>query len=215
MTIALPQLSTQLEPAQHLAKLLAKDETLTLALIDSEDITGLKAKSFTASEVRFDKVVMTEAKLEKTGFTDVILAGCDLIATVFTDASWQRLHIKSSRCSGVQLQMSTLKDVTFTGCKLNLANFRFAKLKNVLFEDCALDEADFYSAELVNVQFKNCTLEKTVFSAAKLKSVDLRTSDIFNILGIDGLAGATIDSTQLLTLAPMLAAEFKIKVIDD
>ena len=214
MKVSLPQLPAQLEPATNLALLLTLDETLTQVLITSEDITGLQVKGFSTSEVSFDKVIMSGTKFEKAGLADVILSGCDLIATSFSDTSWQRVHIKGSRCSGLQLQMGILKDITFTDCKLNLANFRFAKLTNVLFDNCVLDEADFYAAQLMNIQFKNCTLIKTQFSGSKLKAVDLRSSDMFNVLGIGSLGGATIDSTQLMALAPLLAAEFKIKVSD-
>lgn len=78
-----------------------------------------------------------------------------------------------------------------------------------------LDEDDFYSAELCKVAFLNCTMEKTEFSGSKLKQVDLRTSHIAGISGISGLAGATIDSTQLVALAPILAAELKIEIKDE
>ena len=215
MKVTLPQLPAQLEPATGLALFLAADETLTQVLVTAEDITDAQAKGFSASEVKFDKVTMSGAKLEKAGLADVIIVGSDLIAAAFTDTSWRRVHIKSSRCSGLQLQMGSLKDVTFSDCKLNLVNFRFATLTNVIFENCVLDEADFYAAQLAHVQFRSCSLEKTVFSGAKLRSVDLRTSDVFNIIGIGSLAGATIDSTQLMTLAALLAAELKIKVGDN
>jgi uncharacterized protein YjbI with pentapeptide repeats len=88
-------------------------------------------------------------------------------------------------------------------------------LKNIRFDNCDLDEADFYAAELCNVSFGNCTLSKTEFSGSKLKQVDLRSSDISSVLGANSLAGAIIDSTQLITLAPLLAAEAKIEVNDE
>lgn len=122
--------------------------------------------------------------------------------------------VKNSRCSGLQLQQSTLKDVTFTGSKLNLTNFRFSKLSNVLFEDCILDETDFYMAELKNVSFENCTIDKPEFSSTKFKNVDLRTSVLTNISGINSFSGVIIDSTQLISLAPELAHELNITVKD-
>ena len=33
--------------------------------------------------------------------------------------------------------------MTFRGCRLDLAGFRFARLQRVAFEDCVLREADF------------------------------------------------------------------------
>jgi len=57
-------------------------------------------------------------------------------------------------------------------------------------------------------------MNKTEFSGSKLKQTDFRTSDITNISSISSLAGATIDSVQLIALAPMLANELKIQVED-
>ncbi|HEY5137829.1 MAG TPA: pentapeptide repeat-containing protein, partial [Methylococcales bacterium] len=101
------------------------------------------------------------------------------------------------------------------GCKLDLANFRFSKLTNVIFKDCTLEEADFYMAELRDVAFQNCVFEKTEFSGSKLRQVDFRTSDVLGVQGIGSLAGAIIDSSQLITLAPLLASALKIQVKDD
>lgn len=214
MNIAAARIPKDLPVLEHLRKLILGDETLSAAVIRNDDISHLIAKSFSASEIRLEKVNATQAKLEKTSFSDVVLVNCDLIATALPEASWCRVAIKNSRCSGLQLQPSTLKDVTFTGCKLNLANFRLSKLTNICFADCVLDEADFYAAELQNVVFMNCTLDKTEFSSAKLRRVDFRTSDIIGVKGIGSLAGAIIDSAQLVTLAPLLASVLKIEVRD-
>jgi len=214
MNIAAARLPKDLPVLEHLRQLIDSDETLLTAVVRNEDISQLVAKSFSAAELRLEKVDATQAKLEKTGFSDVELVNCDLIATAFPEASWHRVVVKNSRCSGLQLQNGTLKDITFSGCKLNLANFRFSKLTNVCFDDCVLDEADFYAAELQNVVFLNCLLNKTEFSGSKLKRVDFRSSDILTILGLSSLAGAIIDSTQLVTLAPLLASVLKIEVKD-
>jgi uncharacterized protein YjbI with pentapeptide repeats len=214
MTIAAARLPKDLPVVEHLKQLIMSDETLLTATIRNEDISQLIAKSFSAAELRLEKVNATQAKLEKTSFSDVELVNCDLIATGFPEASWRRVVIKNSRCSGLQLQTGTLKDITFSGCKLNLANFRFSKLSNVCFQDCVLDEADFYAAQLQNVAFVNCNLNKTEFSGAKLRRVDFRTSDILAVLGIGSLAGAIIDSAQLIALAPLLASVLKIEVRD-
>lgn len=212
MIIKLPQLPPGLEDSSDLADLIKSDYTLEKLLLQNEDIAGLRAQGFSVNESRLKKLNATSAKLEKTSFLDAELLHCDLIAISLAESSWQRVLIKSSRCSGMQLQTSTLKNVTFDDCKLNLANFRFSKLTNVRFKDCLLDEADFYAAVLKNVEFQNCVMNKTEFSGSELKVVDFRTSDIVNIANISSLAGASIDYVQLIGIAPKLAAELKIKV---
>lgn len=213
--MVLPQLAKKLYALENLRKLMESDGTLSAAILRNQDVSNLRIKSFNANELRLEKIDASEAKLEKTGFSDVELLNCTFIATSMPESSWRRVLAKDSRCSGFQLQTSTLRDVTFNNCKLNMANFRFSKLKNVRFKDCALDEADFYAAELENVDFDNCSLDKTEFSSSKLKNVDLRASEVADISGISSLAGATIDSIQLVLLAPLLAHELKIIVKDD
>jgi uncharacterized protein YjbI with pentapeptide repeats len=215
MNVALPSLPKNLDTLKNLRSLIGKDEALSAAIIRNENINGLRMRAFSANELRLEKIDASQATLEKTDFSDVELFNCDLIATKMPESSWRRVLIDSSRCSGIQLQASMLKDVTFINCKLNVANFRFSKLKHISFRGCTLDEADFYAAELESVDFENCNLDKTEFSNSKLKHVDLRSSEIAGISGIASLAGAIIDSMQLVSLAPLLASEFRIIVKDD
>jgi uncharacterized protein YjbI with pentapeptide repeats len=214
MNIVLPTIGHNLDLLEGLRKLIESDTVLSAASLHSEDISGLHVRNFSANEVRFEKVTFTEARLDKTGFSDIELLNCDLIASAMPEASWRRVLVQDSRCSGMQLQTSALRDITFSNCKLDVANFRFSKFKNVRFKDCILDEADFYAAELENVDFQNCRMDMASFSGAKLKGVDFRSSDITGIVGINGLAGGIIDSMQLITLAPLLAATLKIVVAD-
>jgi len=213
--IATPQLPNQLTTISNPIQAIKSDESLYEILIIDADLSSQSVKALDISDSKLEKIVASEANLERLAFRDVVLLHSDFTATNCAEASWQRVLLENMRCSGLKLQTSTLKDVTFRDCKLDLANFRFSKLKNVCFIDCILNEADFYASKLDNVQFQSCSLDKTEFSSAKLKQVDLRTSEISNISGISSLTGATIDSTQLIAIAPILANEAQIKVIDD
>lgn len=113
MPIALPTIPKDIETIEGLQTLIQKDETLSGASFRNEDISRLRVKSFSADELRLEKIVATEAKLEKTSFSDVELINCDLVATALPEASWRRVLVKNSRCDGLQLQTSTLKDITF------------------------------------------------------------------------------------------------------
>lgn len=215
MNVTAPQLPAKLSTLDNLDQEIQKDETLSEIRVEYADIHGVHINSLSFSEVKMSSVIFAQATLERTSFVDGIFSKCDFTACQLPEASWQRVAIHNGRASGVQLQNSTLKNVLFEDCKMNLANFRFTKLKDAHFKNCDLSEADFYSAQLENVSFENCLLEKTEFSASKLKKVDLRTSNITNVLGIHNLSGAIIDSIQLTLLAPRLAAEYKIIIKDD
>ena len=115
----------------------------------------------------------------------------------------------------VDFNKTTLHDVTFKGCKLDMANFRFSDLRRVKFVDCTLVEADFLGATIHEVTFESCTLEKTEFNQAKCKQLDLRTSELHEISGWSSLKGATIDGMQLAAVAPYLARELGLTVRSD
>jgi uncharacterized protein YjbI with pentapeptide repeats len=210
----LPQIPPTLYAVDDLQKALSRDELLSGFTASNQILTSIRARSLNISEAKLEKIAALEANLEKLGLSDVVLNHCDLTATNCADSSWHRVQLKNMRCSGLKLQTSLLKDVSFDSCKLDLSNFRFSKLKNVSFKNCVLDEADFYNASLDNVVFESCSLLKTEFSTTQCRAVDLRTSDVSNILGIGGLAGATIDSVQLVAISQTLAQAFKITVSD-
>jgi uncharacterized protein YjbI with pentapeptide repeats len=110
------------------------------------------------------------------------------------------------------VQNSSFKNVQFTGCKLDIVNFRFTTMENIIFEECMLDDADFYGATLKAVTFRNCTISKITFAAAEMRAVDLSESTIQSIQGIDSLKGTTLSYDQLVQLAPYFAAELGITI---
>lgn len=178
-------------------------------------LTGVIAKSVDFESSHFDKCEITSSKLRRATLTDLILDDCMLFASDFDESGWQRIQVNRGIMSGVVLSAALLKDITFIGVKMDLANFRFAKLKQVKFEDCDLTEADFLSAEMKDVVFSNCRLHKATFAQCKLQGVDLRGSQLDEIKGIQSLQGVTISSSQLFELSHDLAASIGIKVSDN
>jgi uncharacterized protein YjbI with pentapeptide repeats len=213
--ITSPQLPRDLTVLSDLLKAAREDEALSGFTAVSQDLSAANIYALAISEAQLDKVTAMQADFEKIGLSDVILTHADWTATNCAEASWRRVHLDNIRGSGLKLQTSTQRDVVFDTCKLNLSNFRFAKMRDVLFKDCILDEADFYGATLESVRFQHCSLQKVTFSTVKCKHVDLRTSDLFDISGVDSLRGATIDSVQLIALAQTFAAQLGLRVSDE
>jgi uncharacterized protein YjbI with pentapeptide repeats len=114
--------------------------------------------------------------------------------------------------AGVDFSRAQIENVTFVGCRLDMANFRFAKLDGVIFEDCTLIEADFQVGDLANVTFSGCTIERAIFDQCKTRQVDARGSELREIHGWNYLRGLTIDHAQLVSIAPELAGELGITV---
>lgn len=214
MKIAKPQLVKELSEEGQVRKRAEQDEELSELSATEVDLSAIEVKSLEIREVRLNKVDLSSAKISKLSIRDSILDNCVGVAVNAEDSSWHRVEWQGGRADGLTATNSHFESVVFSDCKLDLSNFRFAKLKNVLFEDCSLQGADFYEAVLHSVSFEKCVMGDVQFSGVKCRNVDLRTSDITLIKGIDSLRGAIIDQTQLVSLAPMLAHQLGIEVKD-
>lgn len=213
MKIAAPKLPPSLDD-------ITVDVLQTDDIYEAVRIRKLVAPAARAFNVSFDecelhKPLLQSAMLEKLQLRDVRFMGGDCTAVNSSDGGVLRVRFDDVRMTGFDASRSKYKDVTFANCKLDMANFRFAKLTNIRFENCNLTDCDFQSAELTNVVFRNCLIDKVLIHNAHCKQVDMRTSQIYNLRGWQSAAGVTVDSVQLTQLAPELAAELKITVSDD
>jgi uncharacterized protein YjbI with pentapeptide repeats len=196
-----------------IAQLVAEASLDHISLKDT-DASGLHARNLSLDESLLDKVSLSEARLDKLSISDSLLRHCDLAAASCGESSLIRIHIIGGRMTGTDFSRSTLKDVTFEDCKLDMANFRFAKFKRVQFINCMMSETDFQGAELIEIAFQASHLERVMFDQCTIKSVDARTSQLFDIRGWQALRGLVVDSVQLTTIAPQLASELGLVIKD-
>lgn len=212
MIIRAPQIPAKSSLQSQQAAAIVHEATIEQALFLHTDLVGIKAGNLSFDECILERVLSVGAQLEKLGMSDVLLKNCDLSAAKCAESSWIRVKTDGARMVGTDISQSTIKDVVFEGCKLDMANFRFAKLTRVAFKDCSLAETDFQGAQFAHVTFENCTLTKTEFANCTLKQLDLRTSQLMDIRGWQFLKGAVIDSLQLTNVAPQLAHELGLKI---
>lgn len=176
---------------------------------------GQAARRLILESLRFVDPDFTATQLRDGGWTDVEISGGMLAGLDVTRSSLRRVRFGRGRLSGLVVVEAELRDVTFVDAKLDLANFRHAKLKNVEFRNCELTGASFSGSHLTDVKFTNCDLTRAEFSGAKHQRTDLRSSTLAEILGLSGLAGATISTEQMVGLLPEFAAALEIKVEDN
>ncbi len=212
MKVNAPNLGDEIEDDLDAKKTLIRDEALIEVSVARQNLCAIKVKAASISRSKLEKVDLSESELDRFTAKDVVISGCELAGSNFAESGWRSALISRSRCSGAQLYKSSLKDVVFQECKLDLVNFRYSKLENVIFRDCLLDDTDFYCAQLKNVEFDNCTIVKIEVSSVKMKDVDFTSSELGIFKGISGLKGATINSLQLINLAPFMAQEMEIIV---
>jgi uncharacterized protein YjbI with pentapeptide repeats len=202
-----PTLNSDLKLVDTLQPYLVDEGVISNISSTNQNINNIKAKTVTVKRSKLCKIQTIDVDLRNLCLDDVLLTSSDLSAIKLPCLSAERVEIRDTRLSGIQIYDATLRELLFRECKLDLSNFRFSKLKNVVFENCVLVEADFAGAIFDNVCFKNCELEKADFSNAEVKKLDLRTSNIIGINGISSLKGAIISPTQLITMVPQLANE--------
>jgi hypothetical protein len=82
----------------------------------------------------------------------------------------------------------------------------------VLIEDCTIGTLDLGGWVGSRVSLLRCRIGTLDVGSARFEDVDLRTSQLGVINGIDGLQGVTIDESQLMELAPLLARHLGIRV---
>jgi uncharacterized protein YjbI with pentapeptide repeats len=175
----------------------------------------LQAANVSLDECVLERLLLAQAKLEKMRVSDCDFRACDLTAANCSEGSLIRVRFAGGRMTGTDLNRAVIKDVVLTDCKLDMANFRFAKFTRVRFENCILTDTDFQNAELTDVEFASCLLEKTDFNNCKISRVDARGSQLFDIRGWPSLRGLKIDTTQLMTIAPELALALGLQITDE
>jgi len=188
-----------------------------------EDYEGLRFAEVTFDEAaaggchfldcEFGSVSFGGGRLRKSRFTDVALREVRFVATDLAESGWQDATLVGCALAGVQAFSAALRRVVFTGGKLDSVNFRGALLTDVTFEDCMLRDVDFGGATLLRVRFADGTLGAD-FTKAACTEVDLRGSRLGITAGYESLRGVTIDSGQLVALAPYLARHLGITVAD-
>lgn len=212
MKILEPSLPKSLAPL-NLSSISDETESIEDSSLDNL-VIDISHRNFSITRSLINKSDFTASDLEGLGLDNVIVKNCTITAGKFSEASWHTVLVSNSRCSGIQLDRSTLKNVTFRGCKLDIANLRYARLTNVLFDSCVIDEMDLYNAELKNVRFVNCEINNLELQNTKMKNVDLRESTLIRVKRVADLKGALITSEQLIFLSPQLAQQSGITVED-
>jgi uncharacterized protein YjbI with pentapeptide repeats len=189
-----------------------------------EDYEGLRFAEATFDEATaggchfldcsFVSVSFSGGLLRKSRFTDDTLREVRFVATDLAETGWQDTTVTGCALAGVQAYSAALRRVVFRDGKLDSVNFRNAVLTDVTFEDCVLRDVDFGGATLLRVSFAGCTLTGADFTKAACTEVDMRGARLGITAGYDSLRGVTIDSAQLVALAPYLARHLGLTVAD-
>jgi len=165
------------------------NSTFTDCLVDELDLTSARVV-----DTRFRQVSVSVLKAARGGLRDVEFDGGRLGAVEAYDASWNSVHVR--------------------GCKVNYLNLRAAKLTDLLFTDCVIDELDLAQADIARMRLVGTRVGSLALRQAELRDLDLREAELEQVTGVAGLRGAVVSPLQLMELAPVLAAEIGLRVLD-
>ena len=182
--------------------------------VDAEELRA-GAEEGTWTDALVQDVRLTGVEMDDARFVDCRFERCDLSAVAFTRLSMRRVELADCRLTGIDLGAADLHDVRFTSCKLDDANLRGVKGERVTFVDCVLGGTEFAQATLEDAVFESCKLAGVDLRRAVLTGTTFPECDLSDVLGVDGLKGARLTMLQALQLAPRMAQELGIVVLDD
>ena len=108
-----------------------------------------------------------------------------------------------------------MTDVRIRGTHLGYVNLAGAQLQDVVFEGCEIDSLDLRGAKLEAVTFIDSRVDELNVAGSTLSAVDLSGARLRTLVGIESLRGAIIGHSQLVDLAPLLAAQLGLEVRPD
>jgi uncharacterized protein YjbI with pentapeptide repeats len=179
------------------------------------DFSGQAHEDATMERSHVTGAQFTGAVLCRSRLTDMLFENCDFSGSDLDETSATRVEFRDCRMSGVVLTRSSFRDVRFAGCRLDDANFRMSETKAVVFEDDDLRRSDFYAADITGTRFFDCDLSGADFSKATAAGVRFHGSTLHDLKGGQHLAGAAIESAQVLPVALAVLAGLQIGIDDD
>lgn len=207
-----PELPSELAPLDGAA--IEAEASFVEVELSGDAWPGEEGKDVSFKASRLANVDLSGAVLERLWLSHCELRACNLANLQATAARVQKTRISDSRLTGVAVAEATLSDVTFSGCRIDLAAFGFAQLERVTFADCVLTQSDFLEARLRHVRFHDCDLTGADFRGARLQACELRRCNLSGVEHVSGLRGASLEWPYIVELAGVWAAELGIGVLD-
>ena len=119
------------------------------------------------------------------------------------------------RLTGLQLVDGALADVSFAGCRADLASFHGARLDRVVFEGCVLRDADLRGASLSEVAFVDCDVAAADFHGTQFEKCVFRGTPLDGVVGLASLAGVSMPWGDIVANAGPFAAALGVRVLDE
>jgi uncharacterized protein YjbI with pentapeptide repeats len=178
------------------------------------DLTGRDLTAVTLTDCGIRSATLSEAILRSAQVVDSQVQDGFATTLLASRSAWRGVRLERLRVGSAELFDADLVSVALRASKVDDLNARGARWTDVLLEDCVIATLDLAGARLRRVAFDGCRIGTLELSGTTCTHVDLRTTSIGHVNGLEGLRGATIDTGQLIELAPALARHLGIAVED-
>ncbi len=192
------------------------DETRFERITTSDDdLRGISATEVTFDESRIERMNLNDAQLLKLSMLDTQVETSDLANMIIRGSSFIRSVFSGTRMTGVDWAESSISDVEFANCQMDLCSFRFVNLKRVKFSSCSLRNSDFQGAKLSSVAFDGCDFEGGDLSAETYTRTEFRRCHLENIKGVEKLRGTRMEWSTIVGLAGEFAVALGISAFEE
>ena len=96
---------------------------------------------------------------------------------------------------------------------IDFLDLRTSTITDLLIGDCTITDLDLGGCRGTRIALRNCRLETLDVTRAALADVDLRSTTLSTVNGLEGLRGVTIDHYQLSLFAPVFASHLGVVVV--
>lgn len=155
-----------------------------------------------------------EAVLRAARLSEVVLTAPDVAVLRAPYGQWRDVVVQGGRLGTAEAYDVEWTRVALRGVRIRYLNLRSARVTDLVLEDCVVDELDLGGAELTRVALPGTRVGRLEATGVRLDAFDLRGCTLGVIVGARDLAGAVVDATQVVELAPLLAAALGLSVVE-
>lgn len=176
------------------------------------DLTGYDLTGSAFTECEFSRATLDDAQLRGSRFVECRISDSFAPSLLAARTSWREVLIENPRWGSAELFEADLTSVHVRGGKIDYLNLRTSKITDLLIEDCTITDLDLGGCRGTRISLRNCRVETFDVTRATLVDVDLRSTSLSSVNGLEGLRGVTIDDYQLSLFAPLFATHLGVVV---
>lgn len=175
------------------------------------DLTGVRLLAGRLSGVEAQRAFLSD----QAHLSSVELADCTFQALRCENTTFTRVSFSECRLMGSFFEDCSFDNVLFENCRLDYATFANVRANGpVIFRNCQLAEAEFTACTLEKAAVQGCNLRQTQFHPGRYRRLDLRGSDLTDVIGAVNLSGVVISPDQEHQMAAAVLAGLDLVVTD-